>query len=295
MRILISGASGLVGRALQKSLREAKHEVIVLQRGEARPGVATWDPARGTIDLSAAGRIDAVFHLAGDNISARRWSAKKKATILNSRVDGTNLLARSLASLASPPQLFVSASAVGIYGDRGNEGLHEGSTLGDGFLADVCQQWEQAAQPAIDGGVRVVYARFGVILDLAGGALHKMLGPFRLGLGGVLGSGQQWMSWISLADVVAIFHFLLAHQQLAGALNLVAPEAVSNCQFTKAFGRALKRPTILPMPAFLVSLLFGEMGRELLLSSAKVEPQELLRCGFHFRHESLQQLLAELT
>lgn len=292
-RVLISGASGMVGRALQAALRDQGHEVIVLIRGAVRSGVATWDPSRGQLDLSAAGRVDAVIHLAGDNISSGRWTNKKKAAIVDSRVLGTELLAQHFASCTFKPEAFISASAIGIYGDRGDELIDENSPLGKGFLADVCQQWEGATAAVEQAGIRVVHARIGVILDTDGGALSKLLPPFRFGIGGKLGSGRQWMSWIGLADVVASLQFLLQESSIDGAVNLVAPAAVSNRQLAKTLARALHRPSFLPLPSFAVRWLFGEMGQELLLSGARVEPSVLLAQGYDFRHAQLEPLLVQ--
>ncbi|MCP4771922.1 MAG: TIGR01777 family protein [Planctomycetes bacterium] len=292
-RILISGASGLVGGALQVVLREQGHEVFALKRSAAQEGVATWDPSRGEIDLSAIGQVDAVIHLAGDNISAGRWTASKKASIVDSRVQGTRLLAQHFAACKNKPQVMISASAIGIYGDRGPELIDEQSTLGEGFLANVCQQWEASTAIAEQAGIRVVHARIGVILDRNGGALSKLLPPFRFGAGGRLGSGQQWMSWISLADVVASIQFLLDTAQLKGAINLVAPHAVTNQQLTRSLASALHRPAFMPLPAAIVRLLFGEMGQELLLAGVHVQPTALQKAGYSFRHPRLEGLLAE--
>lgn len=290
-RILISGASGLVGRALQAALRTQGDQVIVLQRGVPVAGVATWDPSRGQLDLTAAGQIDAVIHLAGDNISAGRWTAKKKALILDSRVQGTNLLAQHFASCDNKPEVFLAASAIGIYGNCGDEMVEETSPVGEGFLAEVCQQWEGATAAAQQAGIRVVHARLGVILDTDGGALSKLLPPFRMGLGGRLGNGQQWMSWIGLADVVASLQFLLQQTDIHGAVNLVAPQAITNTQLTKTLAGVLHRPSFLPLPAFVIRLLMGEMGQELLLSGARVQPKVLLANGYEFRHPQLEELL----
>jgi uncharacterized protein (TIGR01777 family) len=292
-RILISGASGLVGGALQVALRAAGHEVIVLKRGKPMPDTATWDPDRGQLDLSAAGEIDAVIHLAGDNISSGRWTEKKKTRILASRVQGTSLLAQHFASSTYKPEVFLSASAIGIYGHRDDEVVAESSSLGEGFLADVCQQWEGATASAEQAGIRVVHARIGVILDASGGALSKLLPPFRCGLGGKLGNGKQWMSWISLADVVASMQFLLQQTDIQAAVNLVAPNASTNERLTKTLARVLGRPSFLPLPAFVVRLIFGQMGQELLLSGVRVQPQVLLENGFEFRHPQLEALLSQ--
>lgn len=293
-RFLISGASGLVGRALQKALAADGHEVITLQRGKAEVGTATWNPSQAQLDLRSVGHIDGVIHLAGENISSGRWSTSKKTTILRSRVDGTRLLAEHFASCEDKPEVMISASAIGIYGNRGDERVEEGSTLGQGFLADVCQRWEAATEAAEQAGIRVVHARIGVILDCDGGALSKLLPPFRFGLGGKLGDGKQWMSWISLADVVAAVQALLLCSEIHGPVNLVAPHAVTNAQLTRCLATTLRRPAFLPLPAALVRLLFGEMGQELLLGGAHVQPTALLQAGHDFQHPKLEGLLSEL-
>lgn len=271
MRVLISGASGMVGAALRVALERQGHMVIPLVRSEPTGDTASWNPAQGTLDLTSAGKIDAVIHLAGDNISAGRWSAAKKRRILESRVLGTKLLADYFATRDQKPSVFTSASAIGFYGHRAQETVDESSRMGSGFLADVCHQWETATQSLTAASIRVVQTRLGVVLSAHGGALQKMLLPFKLGFGGAIGSGEQVMSWISLEDVVR--------------------------SFTKILGRVLHRPPVVPMPAFLVHLLFGEMGQELLLASTRVPPRCLLDHGFEF-HDSdvgatLQRLLAE--
>ncbi len=284
MRIVMSGSTGLVGSALVPALSGAGHEVTRLVRPGRRggaPGIA-WDPAAGLMDGSGLEGHDAVVHLAGENIASGRWTAARKERIRASRVQGTALLARTLAGLAQPPATLVCASAIGYYGDRGDEVLTEESPPGDDFLARVCQEWEAAAAPARERGIRVVHLRFGVILSRSGGALARMLPPFRLGLGGRLGSGTQWMSWIALADVVRLVQAVLGDDRLSGPVNAVAPGAVTNAVFTRALGRALSRPTLLPVPAFALKLLLGEMAEALLLSSTRVRPAQLEGAGFPF-------------
>src|SRR6267142_2195671 len=276
MKILISGSHGLVGAALIKSLEPEGHEIFRLVRHAPNSrSEIEWSPDRYSIALARLEGFDAVVHLAGESIAEGRWTDEKKKRIRESRVKGTKLLGDALANLSNPPRTLVSASAIGYYGNRGNEVLTEGSAPGDGFLPEVCVEWEKATALATEKGIRVVNTRFGVILAVNGGALAKMLPPFRLGLGGKIGSGKQWMSWIAIDDVVNGIQFCLEHESLRGPVNFVAPNPVTNAQFTKTLGKVLARPTILPVPAFAVRLLFGEMADALLLSSQRVEPTKL--------------------
>jgi uncharacterized protein (TIGR01777 family) len=295
MNILVTGASGLIGSALVSSLTAIGHGVTRLVRAQttfAEPA-ARWDPRAGTIDANAFGGVDAVVHLAGENI-AQRWTPARKADIRDSRVKGTQVLCEALARLASPPKVLVSASAIGYYGDRGEEILTETSPPGRGFLAEVCRAWEAATEPAQQHGIRVVSLRFGVVLSSAGGALAKMLPPFRLGLGGVLGSGRQYMSWIALDDVVGAIQQAIVSEALRGPTNAVAPRAITNQEFTKVLGKTVGRPTVLPLPAFAARLMFGEMADELLLASTRVEPAKLLASGYQFRYPELEHALRHL-
>jgi uncharacterized protein (TIGR01777 family) len=243
-----------------------------------------------SIDVSALEGIDAVVHLAGENIAAR-WTATQKAKIRDSRVRGTQLLCETLARLSSPPQVLVSASAIGYYGDRGEEILTEESPPGRGFLPEVCRAWEAATEAAKQRGMRVVILRLGMVLSAAGGALAKMLPPFRLGLGGMVGSGRQYMSWIALDDVVGTIQHAIVTDALQGPTNAVAPQAVTNQEFTRTLGKALGRPTLLPLPAFAARLMFGEMADELLLASTRVQPTKLLGSGYRFRYPELEDAL----
>lgn len=291
MRILISGSTGLVGSALAPRLTTAGHDVVPLVRKQAAsPTEVSWDPMAGSIDAARLEGIDAVVHLAGENI-AGRWTAAKKQRIRESRVRGTRLLADTLAALNQRPKVLVTASAVGIYGNRGDEMLDEMSRPGSGVLAEVCQEWEQATHSAAAAGIRVVNLRFGVILSPAGGALAKMLTPFRLGLGGRLGSGQQYMSWIAIDDAIEAIYRAITDDELTGPVNVVASEAVTNVHFTKTLGRVLKRPTVFPMPAFAARLIFGQMADEALLASARVKPARLNAAGFTFRYPELEGAL----
>jgi uncharacterized protein (TIGR01777 family) len=295
MQIAIAGASGLIGSALAPFLTTGGHQVHKLVRGRpASPGEIAWDPAAGKIDAAGLAGCEAVVNLAGEGIAARRWTARQKERILTSRVESTRLLARTLAGLNPRPRVWVNASAIGFYGDRGEERLDEASRAGEGFLPDVCQQWEAATAPAADAGIRVVRLRFGIVLSPAGGALAKMLPPFRMGAGGRLGDGAQYMSWIALDDIVGAIHHAMMHDTLAGPVNAVAPHPATNLEFTKTLGRVLHRPTIFPMPAPVVRLLFGEMGDALLLSSARVYPARLLESGYAFRCPQLEAALRHL-
>ncbi|MFH1747465.1 MAG: TIGR01777 family oxidoreductase [Planctomycetota bacterium] len=294
MKVLITGSSGLIGSALLESLASNGHEVIPLRRKDSAAGSPYWDPDNGVIDLGGVGDIAVVVHLAGDNIAAGRWNQHKKERILNSRVRGTKLLAEYFAAADHKPGIIVSASAVGIYGDRGEELVDETSDPGTGFLAEVCRQWEGAMAMAVDAGIRVVNIRLGVILSAVGGALKKMLLPFKMGLGGVIGSGKQYMSWVSIADVVAVIEYIIANEAMHGPVNLVSPNAVSNREFTKTLGRVLHRPTIFSVPACAARLAFGEMANELLLASTRVIPQKLVDRGYKFRHPELEGVLEYL-
>ncbi|MCA1816228.1 MAG: TIGR01777 family oxidoreductase [Acidobacteria bacterium] len=296
MKIIVTGASGLVGSSLVPSFLGRGHEVTQLVRRKSAGKVAgvrevEWQPARGEVDAAALEGYDAAVHLAGENITGGRWTQEKKRRIRDSRVQSTRLLAETLARLNAKPRVLVSASAIGYYGERGDELLTEESAAGEGFLADVCREWEAAAQAAIDAGVRTVFLRFGLILSGEGGALVKMLLPFKLGLGGKVGSGRQFYSWVTIDDVVEIIHFALANDALRGAVNVVAPEAATNAEFTKALGRALGRPTILPAPAFGLRLAFGEMADALLLASERVAPERLRQAGYQFKYPTLDGAL----
>lgn len=294
--IAVSGATGLVGRHLVVRLTDEGRSVRTLVRREPRNKDVEiqWNPERGIVDAVGLSQVDAVVHLAGENISHGRWTTAKKERIRSSRVEGTRLLCDALASLDTKPRVLVCASAIGYYGDRGDKPLDETSSPGEGFLSEVCQAWEAATEPARDAGIRVVNLRLGVVLSPEGGALRKMLTPFRAGIGGVVGGGAQYISWIALDDAVqAIFH-VLECEKLSGPVNAVAPHSVTNHNLTKTLGRALNRPTLFPMPAFAARLAFGEMADELLLSSARVRPSRLNETGFLFAYPELDAALTHL-
>jgi uncharacterized protein (TIGR01777 family) len=296
MHVLVSGASGLIGSALVPTLIAGGHTVTRLVRSTPRPGQADipWNPAARSIGTPALEGLDAVVHLAGDNIASGRWTAAKKTSIRNSRVQGTTVLCEALAQLVTPPTVLLSASAIGYYGVRGETILREESPPGTGFLAEVCQVWEAATAPAAQRGIRVVHLRFGMVLSPAGGALAKMLTPFRLGLGGVIGTGKQYMSWIALDDVLGAIHHALHTEALQGPVNVVAPSAVTNREFTMTLGKVLRRPTWLPLPAFAARLMFGEMADALLLASTRVTPARLVASGYTFQYPELEKALQHL-
>jgi uncharacterized protein len=289
-RIAISGASGFLGSALAARLLAEGATIHRLRRGEraSDPDIA-WRPPAGVLDVAAMNGVDAVVNLAGAQI-ARRWTKNRKREILDSRVVATELLARSIAQLDTPPRVFVSGSAIGIYGDRGEEELDESSAPGNGFLAETAAAWERAAEPAGAAGVRVVLIRTGIVLNPHGGALGKMLLPYRVGLGGRVASGTQWMSWIGLEDWVGAVQFALA-ADVSGPVNLVAPNPVPNGEFAKTLARVLGRPALIPIPARAIDLLFGEMGRATLLASQRVRPRRLIEAGFEFAYPTLEQAL----
>ncbi len=292
MNIFVTGSTGLVGSAVVPFLTTGGHRVLRLVRGTARgDDEIAWNPTAGTINADKLEGVDAVVHLAGENIATGRWSAKKKARIRDSRVIGTRVLSTALAKLNRKPRVLVGASAIGFYGDRGDETMTENSPPGSSFICQVCRDWEAATEPAKQAGIRVVNLRIGVVLTPRGGALAKMLAPFKLCAGGIVGSGRQYLSWIALDDVAGVIHHAITHEELSGPVNAVAPETLQNAAFTKILGRVLHRPTIAPLPAFVVKLLFGEMGEELLLASTRVVPKRLQETGYQFRCPTLEGAL----
>lgn len=296
-RIAISGASGLVGRALVPHLQRAGWQVHTLvRRAPQQPLDIAWDPVARTVDTRALAGVEAVVHLAGENVADGRWTAARKAAILGSRVDGTATLAQALAALPVPPRVFVSASATGYYGDCGETPVDESAPPGTGFLADVCVAWEAAARPAALAGIRVVHPRLGVVLAAGGGILGKLLRPFSLGLGGPVGNGRQWLPWIDVADLVAVLERLVDDPQFIGPVNAVAPDVVRQAEFAATLGQVLGRPAVLPLPAAAVRLLFGQTGQELLLAGAQVQPARLRAAAFPFQYPALEAALrAELA
>lgn len=297
MKVIVTGSTGLVGRALIRSLLADGHEVTRLVRGDAQgfraPGTAAvhWDPERGEIDAGALEGHAAAVHLAGEPVAEGRWDDEKKRRIRESRVKGTSLLAGALANLSAKPKVLVSASATGFYGDRGAEILREESASGDDFLSEVCREWEKATLQASQAGIRVVHLRIGVVLSGEGGALQKMLTPFKLGVGGKLGSGSQYMNWITLEDLIGVIRRAVEDESLRGPVNAVAPQQVTNEEFTKALGGVLGRPTIIAVPAFAARLAFGEVADALLMASTRVEPARLKEAGYQFRHPEIEGAL----
>jgi uncharacterized protein (TIGR01777 family) len=291
--IAVTGSSGFVGSALLPALRARGCEVRRFVRGAAdAPDAIAWDPASGRVDADRCRGVDAVIHLAGENVAGGRWTAARRRRIDESRGPATQRLCRELAKVLPPPRALLSASAIGYYGDRGDEPLDERSGSGQGFLADVVRAWEAGTAPLAAAGARVVHLRIGIVLDPGGGALGRMLLPFRLGLGGRLGHGRQVMSWISRRDLVAAILFLLDSAAAQGPFNCTAPAPVTNREFTRALGKALRRPAVLPVPAFALRLLFGGFADEALLAGARVLPRRLQELGFAFAHDTLDQALA---
>lgn len=294
MDVLVSGSTGLIGSALVSALQEGGHRVRRLTRsGGSSEDVVRWDPSAGEIDASRIEGVDAVVHLAGENIVGR-WTDAKKARIRDSRVRGTRLLAETLARLPTPPGVMVSASATGYYGDRGNELLSEESAPGDSFLAGVGQEWEAAADPARDAGVRVVHPRFGIVLSTEGGALGTTLPIFKLGAGGKIGSGRQYWSWIAIDDVVGAILHVLTEDSLEGPVNVTVPDPPTNAEYTRVFGRVLGRPTIFPLPAPVARIMLGQLADELLLASQRIEPARLKETGYSYRYPELEGALRHL-
>lgn len=291
MKVVVTGSRGLVGSAFLSSLTAGGHQAVRLVRGHSAPGEFLWDPEKGSVDTQAFAGADAVVHLAGENIAAGRWTESRKLRIRDSRVGGTRVLAEAQARLERKPRVLVCASAIGFYGDRGDETLTEASSAGSGFLPEVCKEWEAASRPAAQAGIRVAQLRFGIVMTPKGGALQKMLLPFQMGAGGRLGSGRQWFSWVALDDVVGALHHAMLTEGLAGPVNVVAPNPVTNAEFTKTLGRVLRRPTVAAVPAFAARALFGEMADALLLSGARVSPRRLLDTGYRFLYPDLEGAL----
>jgi len=293
LRVAITGASGLIGRGLAAFLASGGHAVLRVVRRQPAQGEIGWDPVAGRIDAAGLEGCDAVVHLAGENVASGRWTRTRRRRIRESRRQGTTLLADAIAGLARKPRVLLSAAAIGIYGSRGDEVLTEESAAAPpgSFLADICREWEAATEPTRQAGVRVALPRFGLVLSPAGGALGKMLPVFRAGAGGPLGSGRQWMSWISLEDVIGALHHALFTDALLSPFNVVGPAPVTNAEFTRTLGRVIGRPTVLPAPAMALRLIFGEMANETILASLRVLPERLLGSGYSFRHSTLESAL----
>jgi uncharacterized protein len=293
LRIVMSGATGLIGKELSTFLSCAGYQVQSLVRHQPQPHSREifWDPYRKELDKNSLESVDAVIHLAGENVGDRPWDERKKLFIRESRVQGTRFLAETLASLKNPPKVMLCASAVGYYGDRGEESLTEESAAGKGFLPETCQAWEQAAEPAVQAGIRVVNVRTGLVLSRSGGALARMLPYFNSFMGGPIGPGSQWMSWVSMEDLVGIYHYLIHTDFISGPVNATSPKPVTNHVFTQKLGKILKKPAIFRLPAFLVRARYGEMGETLLLQGQRVKPDKLANAGFEFLYPDLETAL----
>jgi uncharacterized protein (TIGR01777 family) len=294
MNVLISGATGMIGSALARELTDEGHRVTRLTRSPRLAEDVGWNPATGEVDAPRLEGHDAVVHLAGESIGEGRWTQEKKRRIMESRTQGTRLLAETVANLSEPPKVMVSASAVGYYGDRGNELLREESGPGSDFLAEVCKAWEAAADPAREAGIRVVHPRNGIVLSTDGGALARMLPIFRLGGGGRIGSGRQWWSWVAIDDVVGAIVHSLTDDSVEGPVNLGSPNPLTNAEYTRVLGKVLNRPTLFPLPAPAARLMLGEVADALLLASQRMEPAKLKETGYEFRYPELEGALRHL-
>jgi uncharacterized protein (TIGR01777 family) len=289
MKVLITGASGLVGTELQKSFTEKGYELLLASRKESTDDKhIQWSIEEGFTDPEKLEGVDVVVHLAGENVSGLRWTDEKKKAIRDSRILGTRNVVDAMSKLKKKPHTFIASSAIGFYGERGEEEVTESSAAGDNFLAGVCKEWEAESRRAEDAGIRTVLLRTGIVLSKDGGALSTMLLPFKMGVGGVVGSGKQWMSWISMEDEIAVINYAIENENIRGAVNAVSPNPVTNHDFTKTLGEVLYRPTFLPLPEFAVSMIFGEMGDALLLASTKVMPKRLEDAGFEFMYPNLK-------
>ena len=291
MKVAITGYSGLIGSSLVSFLSKKDVTVSRILREDPKDNAISWKPEGGDWDSAFTGGIDGIIHLAGENIASGRWTKKKKDKIRSSRVEGTKRLCEHILKLPTPPSVFVCASAIGFYGDRGMEFLNEGSSRGSGFLPDVCLDWEEATDTISKAGIRVVNVRFGIVLSKDGGALAKMLIPFKVGMGGKVGSGRQYMSWVAMDDVTGAIYHALVTDSLKGPVNVTAPNPVTNKEFTNTLGEVLNRPAVMPMPAFAAKLAFGQMANDLLLASTKVAPKRLSDSGYEFQYPELKNAL----
>ncbi len=294
MKVAVTGSSGLIGSSLVSFLSEKNVTVIKILRENPKDNDISWRPEDGDWDSAFAGGIDGIVHLAGENVASGRWTRVKKEKIRNSRIEGTKRLCEHILKLPTPPSVFVCASAIGYYGNRGMEFLNEISSRGSGFLPDVCLGWEEATEPVSKAGIRVVNVRFGIVLSKDGGALAKMLTPFKMGMGGKIGSGTQYMSWVAMDDVTGAIYHTLVTDSLKGPVNVTAPNPVTNKEFTNILGKAINRPAVMPMPAFAAKLAFGEMANDLLLASTKVAPKKLSDSGYEFQYPELKPALKHI-
>ena len=294
MKVAITGSSGLIGTSLVSFLSEKSVTVSKILRENPKDDDISWKPEDGDWNSAFTGGVDGIVHLAGENIASGKWTRKKKEKIRNSRIEGTKKLCEHILKLPTPPSVLVCASAIGYYGNRGVEFLNEGSSRGSGFLPDVCLGWEEAAESVSKAGVRVVSVRFGIVLSKDGGALAKMMTPFKMGMGGKIGSGAQYMSWVAMDDVTGAIYHTLVTGSLKGPVNVTAPNPVTNKEFTNTLGEVLKRPAVVPMPAFAAKLAFGEMANDLLLASTKVAPKRLSDSGYEFQYPELENALRHI-
>ena len=291
MKVAVTGSSGLIGSSLVSFLSEKSVTVSKILRENTKDDDISWKPEDGDWDSAFTGGVDGIVHLAGENIASGKWTRKKKEKIRNSRIEGTTRLCEHILKLPTPPSVLVCASAIGYYGNRGVEFLNEGSSRGSGFLPDVCLGWEEAAESVSKAGIRVVNVRFGIVLSKDGGALAKMMTPFKIGMGGKIGSGTQYMSWIAMDDVTSAIYHTLITESLKGPVNVTAPNPVTNKEFTNTLGEVLKRPAVVPIPAFAAKLAFGEMANDLLLASTNVAPKRLSDSGYEFQYPKLEPAL----
>jgi uncharacterized protein (TIGR01777 family) len=294
MNILITGSSGLIGTDLKNRLKLDGHNILALQRNRLQNNTNFWLPSENIIQIDESKKIDAVINLAGESIAQGRWNSKKKDAILTSRVTTTKLISKTISEFTTKPEVFISASAIGYYGNTGDEFVDEESSQGSEFLSDVCSKWEEATKPASEAGIRTAQIRIGLVLSPLGGALPKMIIPFKMGLGGIIGNGKQYISWISINELINIICYIINQKNISGPVNLVSQNPVSNYEFTKTLGKVLKRPTFLPLPSLMAKIMFGQMADELLLSSKRVLPAKLKQSGYTFNDQNLEMTLQSI-